>query len=97
MKIIQPNDILLHDLHKDLSSVSKIIHNQVDAKVNNRFFNAGATSGALTNEDGSVKQYVIFYNDEVLDKVVQSYVKDGFSIEDAKETVKAFIYLNRLK
>lgn len=97
MEITQPNDILLRDLRRDFSSVSKIICNQVDAKVNSRFFNAGAASGALTNEDGSVKHYVIFYNDEVLDKVVQSYVKDGFSIEDAKETVKAFIYLNRLK
>ena len=65
----------------------RIRYNKTDRKVNDRFTKAGAT---IDND------YIV-YNEEILDKVVQSYVKDGFSEADAKETVKAFIYLNRVK
>ena len=65
----------------------RIRYNKIDKKVNDRFTKAGAT---IDND------YIV-YDDEILEAVVQSYVKDGFSIEDAKETVKAFIYLNRIK
>lgn len=65
----------------------RIRYNKIDKKVNDRFTKAGAT---IDND------YIV-YDDEILEAVVQSYVKDGFSVEDAKETVKAFIYLNRIK
>ena len=65
----------------------RIRYNKTDRKVNDRFTKAGAT----------IDSDYIVYNEEILDKVVQSYVKDGFSIEDAKETVKAFIYFNRIR
>ena len=65
----------------------RIRYNKIDKKVNDRFTKAGAT----------IDSDYIVYNEEILDKVVQSYVKDGFSIEDAKETVKAFIYFNRIR
>ena len=65
----------------------RIRYNKTDGKVNDRFTKAGA----IIDSDH------IVYDEEILDKVVQSYVKDGFSEADAKETVKAFIYLNRIK